>query len=96
MSSAAAADAPQPKKLTRISPPARRKVQWDRPVDIRIRIALDQDGRRVTPADVETAAEMAANIAKTYLESRTIPYTVKAVEGEVVYSYEQSRKRFNL
>lgn len=72
----------------------KRTKEWRRPVNINLEVRFSEDNRKVTPRDLENAAIAAAAAARTVLESTYYPYSIDEIDGQVEYSYVQSRKSF--
>lgn len=68
-----------------------------RPIRVTINTTLPRKGgRRVTPADIDAAADAAAAAFRASLESRTPAYDVKDLNLGVEYLYIQHRSHTNI
>lgn len=70
------------------------KKQWRRPSNIHLEVLFEEGNRKITPADLQRAAEAAAVAARTVLESARKPYSIAEINGSVDYTYVQSRNEF--
>ncbi len=57
------------------------------PVRMPIEILFTDDSRRVTPADLQRAAEAAMTAARASLESRSPAYTIASMSCRLEYLY---------
>jgi hypothetical protein len=85
-------DTVTPKKLTKKaktekSVPSPAQGYWKNPFEITLTVEFADGNRRVTPADLERAAEAGATAVRASLESRSTPYKIKAITGKVRYLY---------
>lgn len=70
-------------------------VVWRRPCAIKMEILFEEGNRKVTPADLELAAQAAAASARSVLESRYKPYSIAEIDVTVDYTYVHSRAEFS-
>lgn len=68
--------------------------QWERPAQVVIDCVFEEGNRKVTPADLERAAEAAASAFRTSLEARTPAYRIADLKVCVSYAYVAIRKTF--
>lgn len=66
-----------------------------RPASVTFNITFADDNRKVTPADLERAAEAAASALRTSLESRTPKYRIASIGVAYDYVYVMARKAFS-
>lgn len=66
----------------------------NRPALINMEVHFGEGNRKVTPADLERAAEAAAAALRTSLEGRTPAYSVASVNVEFQYGYVLVREQF--
>lgn len=71
-----------------------RVANRNRPATVRMEFVFYDDNRKVTPADLNRAGEVAAAAARSYLESRWKPYDIAEINVEVDYTYIHARKNF--
>lgn len=70
------------------------KPQWARPAQIVLDITFAEGNRKVTPADLERAAQAAAVAFRTSLEGRKPKYFIATLKVSVKYVYSMVNKTF--
>ena len=67
-----------------------------RPVQMTLSVQFKEGSRKVTPADLERAAQAAAAAFRASLEACRPAYSIEKVEGGVTYSYVQAHRTFTV
>lgn len=70
------------------------KAQWARPAQVILDVTFSEGNRKVTPADLERAAQAAAIAFRASLEGRKPKYLIDNVKVSYKYVYTMVAKTF--